>query len=446
MSLLTRSSCSFNVQIVFSSRYIFGQEYFIASYSCVLSNTIDNFQYIYLYILYTLRLYTCTCVKSKANNAAKASESSFCQQSTMIPGSPMHTEIQQLSRAHIQGSDRETVFLKEVVNIGRITHIPISEMLLASTGKKHHYISIRSVASYLLETFPSKLLAGHTNPDASRFQNLLTQWWQAFRVLQPEHDVYTRYGDELDSVLPMKLHCDEGTGQRRAPVMQYSWGPLLTAAPSSLDRYFFWTCCVGEEYKRFHKGYAAGNIVLDEFHAKLAADCRDVYIDGVFSQKLQRKFRLCFLGLEGDLPAQARAFRVVRNFACVPHCMCPWCGANDTTTPYTDARPEALWRSTVSMERPWPIESPSPLVDIHGADRETFLSKDLFHMAQLGHVRTFCVNVLCYLVWRNHFATRPVSSIDIIFETIASLRFGLVNRYIHRIQRTIVLQQEKMIR
>lgn len=205
-------------------------------------------------------------------------------------------------------------------------------------------------------------------------------------------------------------------------------------------------CCVGEEYKRFHKGYAAGNIVLDEFHAKLAADCRDVYIDGVFSQKLQRKFRLCFLGLEGDLPAQARAFRVVRNFACVPHCMCPWCGANDTTTPYTDARPEALWRSTVSMERPWPIESPSPLVDIHGADRETFLSKDLFHMAQLGHVRTFCVNVLCYLVWRNHFATRPVSSIDIIFEKNASLRFGLVNRYIHRIQRTIVLQQEKMIR
>ena len=112
MSLLTRSSCSFNVQIVFSSRYIFGQEYFIASYSCVLSNTIDNFQYIYLYILYTLRLYTCTCVKSKANNAAKASESAFCQQSTMIPGSPMHTEIQQLSRAHIQGSDRETVFFE----------------------------------------------------------------------------------------------------------------------------------------------------------------------------------------------------------------------------------------------------------------------------------------------------------------------------------------------
>jgi len=225
MSLLTRSSCSFNVQIVFFKSIHFWTRIFYRKLFLRSQQHYRQFS-ITLSILYTLRLYTCTCVKSKANNAAKASESAFCQQSTMIPGSPMHTEIQQLSRAHIQGCDRETVFLKEVVNIGRITHIPISEMLLASTGKKHHYISIRSVASYLLERFPSKLLAGHTNPDASRFQNLLTQWWQAFRVLQPEHDVYTRYGDELDSVLPMKLHCDEGTGQRRAPVMQYSWGPL----------------------------------------------------------------------------------------------------------------------------------------------------------------------------------------------------------------------------
>ena len=43
----------------------------------------------------------------------------------------------------------------------------------------------------------------------------------------------------LDSVLPMKLHCDEGTGQRRAPVMQYSWGPLLTAAPAASTDIFF---------------------------------------------------------------------------------------------------------------------------------------------------------------------------------------------------------------
>ena len=349
-------------------------------------------------------IYISMC-KTKANNAAKASESAFCQQSTMIPGSPMYAEIQQLSRAHSQGTDKETAFLKEIVNIGCITHIPISEMHLASTGKKHYYLPIRSVASYLLERFPSKLLAGHKSPDTSGFKNFLARWWQAFRALQPEHDVYTRYGDELDSVIPMKLHCDEGTGQRRAPVMQYSWGPLLTGAPNSLDRYFFWTCCVGEEYKKFHQGYRLGNIVLNEFHAKLAADCIDVYIEGIFSQKFQRKLRLCFVGLEGDLPAQARAFRVVRNFACVPHCCCPWCDANDTSTPYTDGRPEALWRSTVSRERPWPTESPSPLVDIPGADREAFLSKDLFHMAHLGHVRTFCVNLLCYLVWRNHFAT-----------------------------------------
>lgn len=358
----------------------------------------------YIHLKLYLRSYT------KAHNAAKASESAFCQQATMIPGSPMYIELQQLSKAHLAPCDKETTFLKEVVNIGRITDIPISELWLASTGKKHYYMSIRSVASYILEKCPSKLLAGYAHPDDSGFKNLLAMWWKAYRALHPQHDVFTRYGDELHSVIPMKLHSDEGTGQRKAPVMQYSWGPMLTAAPSSLDRYYYYTSCVGEDYKRFHAGYAAGNPVLDEFHTQLAADCRDVFLEGLFSEKLQKKLRFCFVGLEGDLPAQARAFRVVRNFGCVPHRCCPWCWADDTTTPYTDRRPEARWRGTISRDVPWDTNNPSPLVTIPGADRVMFLSKDLFHMAHLGHVRTFCVNLLCYLVWRNHFATRRYNS------------------------------------
>jgi len=83
----------------------------------------------------------------------------------MIPGSPMYIELQQLSKAHLAPCDKETTFLKEVVNIGRITDIPISELWLASTGKKHYYMSIRSVASYILEKCPSKLLAGYAHPD-----------------------------------------------------------------------------------------------------------------------------------------------------------------------------------------------------------------------------------------------------------------------------------------
>ena len=120
--------------------------------------------------------------------------------------------------------------------------LPISEMRLASTGKKHYYMSIRSVASYILEKCPSKTVGGgmHTLTTPG-FKNLLAMWWEAYRVLHPQHDVFTRYGDELHSVIPMKLHSDEGTGQRKAPVMQYSWGPLLTAAPSSLDRYYYYT-------------------------------------------------------------------------------------------------------------------------------------------------------------------------------------------------------------
>ena len=342
---------------------------------------------------------------SKASNAAKASESAHHQAQTMLPGAPWHLEIQQLAMAHALENHKESAFVKEAVSIGYSLQIPMGTIDSTHLNKQQHYLPIQNVLDCLVERFPKKIFGGASHPDNLHFKASLKSWWNAFRALAPEHDIFQRFQSKLDTVIPMKMHMDEGTGLRRSAVMQFSWGPVIAESGNSLDRYFFFLCINGEEYKKYHSGYAAGNKALDDLHARLAEECEALYLQGIWSKRFQRQIHLCFVALEGDLPAQARAFRVTRNFACTPNSMCPWCNANDVDLPYTDTRPSAAWRSTISMSRPWSEQNPSPLCKIPSANRETFLAKDLFHLCHLGHVRTFSVNALAYLVSENHFAT-----------------------------------------
>ena len=93
--------------------------------------------------------------------------------------------------------------------------------------------------------------------------------------------------------------------------------------------------------------------------------------------------------------------RGFRNFNTVPNKMCVWCEADDVDVPYTDFREGALWRRPCNT-RPWNV--PSPMFGVPGAQHENILGKDLFHICHLGAVRTFCVNLLCYLTWLQRFA------------------------------------------
>lgn len=89
-----------------------------------------------------------------------------------------------------------------------------------------------------------------------------------------------------------------------------------------------------------------------------------------------------------------------RNFNTVPHAMCTWCGANDSSAPYTDWRSGAEWRK-IEPSRPWVTDS--PFHHIPGGSHENILSKDLFHLCHLGATRTFCVSLLCYLTFLGRF-------------------------------------------
>lgn len=337
---------------------------------------------------------------SQAHNAEKASEHAYSQWRTMLPGCPGYREMEQLAIAHRAKSDKESVFIQQVVNIGGTLPIPLKELCLETNGKKHYCLEVRAVAEYVLGRYPQKLLAGFSADDFACFQSLLEEYWQCYKKIYQEHPVFEDHKQELGRCIPIKLHSDEGTGLRKTAVYQFSWGPILSDGAASWDRYLFWSCMSHEDYKEAHAGFERGNSVLDELCSHLAAQAASMYREGLETPWFGKLY-FVWCAHEGDLPAQARAYHCKRNFNCVPNPMCVWCSADDSNVPYTDFRQQALWRTTLGDERPW--TNPSPLTEIPGARSEQFLSKDLFHICHLGIVRGFVINLICYLVHAGHF-------------------------------------------
>lgn len=331
---------------------------------------------------------------TKACNAEKASESARLQVSTMLPGAPMYAELLQLSLASRASGSKEEVFVKTVVDLGLLLKIPVKSIRLATAEVNHYCVTIQDVAKHILEFCPAKLLGGHTGDSLKAFEDDLTTFWNTYSKVNPSHPVFKDFPNRCRCI-PCKLHSDEGTGLRKSAVQQYSWGPVLHDSPNSLDRYYFFSCINAEQYKKFHTGtYATGNMMLDDICEHFAKQATQAYTEGILSEALGR-FHLVWIGLEGDLPAHARCYRLKRHFSCAPNRMCPWCEADDLQVPFTDFRDSAVWRGTVNGSLPW--ESQGPFCQIPGGNSAKFLALDLFHLCHLGAVRSFAVNFLCYL-------------------------------------------------
>ena len=159
--------------------------------------------------------------------------------------------------------------------------------------------------------------------------------------------------------------------------------------------------------------------VLDSLMGHMVVQCKDLCQKGLEIPNFGT-VRLVPITLEGDLPAQAKLFHCKRNFNCQPNKLCTWCDAQDGGQyPYTDFSATASWKTTIPMERPW--TNWSPMTGVPGAQDETFLSKDVFHLCHLvfdreysllhGGPRTFqcaecafaapvpCASRMCFLLF-----------------------------------------------
>ena len=323
----------------------------------------------------------------------------------MTPGNPGYAELVQLGLANEAAADKETIFVSNLLRLGYSlqTAMVRVDLNLPEGAAKQYILPIQELATEILEFFPQKLLFGHDLSRACRKQveETLVTFWEAYRYVDPGHPVYQDHASELGKVIPCRLHMDEGTSFRKHAVMQMSWGPILKHLPASPHHCFYFTSILGDAYKDENVGYEAGNSILDAIAEHIAIHCRRSYYFGVQIPGEHERLYLAWVGLEGDLPAQARMMHFNRHFSCAPNRCCPWCLADDRQMPYADFRPNALWTETTGVQRPW--SKPAPLLKIPGAATETFACKDVFHLCHLGILRTGVASLLCYLCFAGHF-------------------------------------------
>ena len=318
----------------------------------------------------------------------------------MLPGHPGQDILVKLAESKTS-KNKARNFNDAVTKRGFALRVPVKHIPVMSpdgdSTVQHPILCIQDMAKEIFRSYEDKLFAGRSVESA---QGLFLRFWRTFRQVQPDSKVFQVHSQgELRFCIPCKLHIDEGTGLRKSAVLQCSWGPVLASGAASWDRYFFWTAMSHEAYTQHNVGLEWGNEVVDSLMVELAKQASSAMETGIAIK--YGTFFLCFISLEGDLPAQAKVFHCKRNFLHVPNPMCPWCLADGDTFPFTDVRSAASWRATVDQDVPWSNEPPLAALTRNG--EATFLAKDLFHIISLGIGRTFLASAICFLISLGHF-------------------------------------------
>ena len=268
---------------------------------------------------------------SEDGDAEKASSLAQACLNIINPGIAGHAVLVKLAQPSGKDTNRERDLSAAIASLGLGLNVLVTNVKVLSEDDQlsidHPVLPIVSLATEIFSSYPQKLLLGRSWQQLDEVHGQLRKFWRVFRQTHGNHPVFSDFHSSLEWCLPIKIHMDEGTGLRKAAVLEITWGPVLASEDASWSRYFLWSSMGQEQYKSHNMGYEVGNAVLDSLTHHLALEARDLYYNGL--KVGNHHFRLVCVGLEGDLLAQAKVFHLLRNWQCMPNLMCPWCLADD---------------------------------------------------------------------------------------------------------------------
>ena len=242
------------------------------------------------------------------------------------------------------------------------------------------------------------LLQDHDFPDFAVF-------WQNLRHHRPRHPVYEVHGAHLERCIPMFLHADEGTGQKRKGLMILQVQPVLAkgsrrAADINFSGSSFVTRMLYSVLSTHL--YNKNKPVLYKLLEHWANDFENLFYNGcsvVVEGKKQRIFPI-ILGLKGDWQGLIKLGKLNRSFLrdspqqAFPPGVCHLCQAGRAGFPWNkfDARAEWLIDPHALDDEPW--QHPSPLLKIPCDERAWFFLIDIFHTCHKGVMGDFAASAL----------------------------------------------------
>ena len=280
--------------------------------------------------------------------------------------------------------------------------IPVSFRNIGLT-EEHPILRLRDVFTTLDKAgkIREHLLAGN-GPEQ------LKQFWSRYKKMHPDHDVFSTHADNLSACIPMMLHLDEGTSQKKKSVMILSTQIVCGKGSKRamghnflgstyLSRYLF-SVLLG-------RTYANKKSVLYALFEAWAEDLTDCYQTGVELANTRGFSKLwpVFLNCKGDWPALTKAGRLIRHHLRDSHTnddgpgICHLCRAGQRNYPWNAFEADAAW---LHADSPLPWSTPSPLSRIpqNPNNLAGFFAIDLFHVCHKGVVADYVASAIATLL------------------------------------------------
>lgn len=306
------------------------------------------------------------------------------------------------------------------------------------------YISPCDLMEFLITHHPGVLVGGFQS-SVERAHHL-EAFWAAFRLQNNYHVVFEEHNDQLQTVIPLVFHGDEGRGKRRGNTAVVSCGAVIgtqsvvnsrkrsfgdcdCSPPASLKQKFGGvTQRLSTQHKnllRVQSTTMKGHSMLhrwplfiipsDIHHAHPAAmkqlleivarEFRQLFFEGVTISG--RTYNFAIVAAKGDLKwfskiALQRSWENqgrVRDIPCCHECL-----GGQVGVPWDDMlsdRPN--WSRTRFVARPWsdlPCMLPIPYCRLAP---ERMYKRDPFHLTKVGIYRDVVGSIVCYLAMKGYF-------------------------------------------
>lgn len=258
------------------------------------------------------------------------------------------------------------------------------------------------------------------------YQKQFWSFWKCFQFTQPGHEIFRSGSDEvLKKTVPLIIFGDEGRYLKKGNFMVATIECPLGSTPTKLKEC---TCRTDPGLQRYELGdvghdpsmqaavrtaslqfgnhcghsflskflcfglksqiYKKHPDLLEQAFNLVSQDLQDLHSHGVIVEG-QTLFATT-VGIKGDLKFHHQLGHLERSYynlgVTKEHPICTFCHAGAPGVPFEDLEPDAAWRSTMFMTRPWQENAPPNLSKIPG-DRsapENSFKLDTFHCWKLG--------------------------------------------------------------
>ncbi|CAE7295740.1 unnamed protein product [Symbiodinium sp. CCMP2592] len=279
-----------------------------------------------------------------------------------------HTSIGRIAR--LAENDSEDAFHRLARDVGLALPVQTSHLTL----------SFDSVPALLPSAWLKFILAnnlffslsGLTEPDHQRSAGQWGCFWERYKALFPNHDIFaTKSAEQLTRTCALVLHGDEGRSKKKLPLMIISCRSVLGKGSHVTSRGLHTTEeFLKQELNMLGHTWATRFLLatmpralydddktcqLEELFSHIVADLRALFRDGMTCPLTGETYYMAVINIIGDWPFLAKAFNWSRTFGN---------SAKAETSKKDFESPEPRWRQTLNQVPPYP-QPPALMKSLH---------------------------------------------------------------------------------